>query len=256
VDPWAVAVGVTGIGAAGVYWFVAHRLSQRPIAAPARLAASQFTLWWYGLAASGALGGLEGILGAFKELSFPLAMTFLILNFVLDCALLWGLVGYLTYLYTGKYHLPELTGFYALFFTAAVYYTFAEAPYAVVMKSGAPTILYGTMVNNPLLIAFIIIALVVPEFAAALFYLSLVRRTQDRTIRFRIVLVSSSILMWFLIDLFTSQGGSPALAVIRGALSAGAALLSLIAFYPPESVQRRFGVTAVSSPKTDLSSVA
>jgi hypothetical protein len=248
MDNWAVAVGATDLVAAAFYGYVGRRLSARTVAPDAQFAATQFTLWWYGLAASGIIIAIVNFASTFGALTFPLGMTAYFLTVVVDCLILWGLVGYLTFVYTGRYHLLELTAFYAAFYTAVLYYVFDSAPSSVGLSAGSIAV-HGTVVPPAPLVAFVIFGLIVPEFAGVVAYLSLYRRARDPTRRFRILLVGGGLLLWFLAALFT-PGTAAVWGVVRGALEVAGGALSLVAYLPPARLRSRFGVESIDEATT------
>jgi hypothetical protein len=241
-DAVLLATFLANVLGAFVYAYVGLRLYGRPVSPAARLAVAQFSVWWLGLGVSSALGAFEALLAYAGLLSLAAAFTLLLLVVLLDVVLLWGLVGFLVYVYTGRYHLLELGIFYAAFYVAALYYEILSAPYAVTVVAGVPT-LSVLKVSNPILVGFVIIGLIVPELAAAIFYVSLLRRTRDRIQRYRIALVSSSLFLWFAVNVFvpTSTG---TWTVAKDLLNVVPALLALIAYFPPESIRRRLRWTA------------
>jgi hypothetical protein len=236
--PTAVAVVVVSAVATAVSSYVAYRISRRRVSPEFRLASAQFSLWWGGVGASVALTGLEVVLAALNVLPFPLAMTFYLISIIIDCAFLWALTGFLIYVYTGRYHLLEVTFFYAAFYAFALYWILAQAPYAVTLMAGIPTIEYSV---SPILALTIVIlvGLLAPEIGGAIAYLSLLRRTQDHTARYRIALVGSSILLWFALDAFI-PGTTTAWVLAKSLLEVIPGLMSLFAFMPPEWARRKF----------------
>lgn len=239
--PAAVAAVVVTFGVAAVYLFIGMRLAARPVSPPSRLASVQFALWWGGLGASVGLGGLELLLAVSGLLPFAAAMTIYLLTILVDCTFLWGLVGFLTYVYTGKYHLVEVSTLYAGFYIAFLYWFFAQSPTGVVFEAAQPVWRYGAPANIPLALVLVVL-LIGPEIVGAILYLSLRMRTKDPAQRYRILFVGGGILLWFGLDIFipaTTIGWLLArsiLLVIPGAMS-------LIAYFPPEWARRRYGVT-------------
>jgi hypothetical protein len=247
LDIWAYAIGTANLGATPVYAYVGQRLLQRPVPNAARLPAVQFSLWWVGLGVGSLISGLEGVAAGMGWLAFPAAYTAYLLSLLVDTALLWGLVGYLLYIYTGKYHLFELSAFYAVFYVAAIYYVIGREPYAVVLSAGIPTILYHLNSSGPVF-GFVAFGLLVPEIVASILYLSLLRRTTDRTRRYRIAMVSVSLWMYFVLAFAGSPSSIPAaetFGLVKALLEVVAALVSLFAFFPPELLQRWLRVEAV-----------
>ncbi|HTT74008.1 MAG TPA: hypothetical protein VMG99_07715 [Thermoplasmata archaeon] len=235
---WYLAAAfVTGVLASLGYGYVGVRLYARPVSPASRLAVAQFSVWWLGLGATTALTAVESLLAFAGVLTVPAALTFLLLVVLVDVALLWGLVGFLIYVYTGRYHLVPLTAFYAVFYAAALYYEVLAAPYAFAVQSGVLTFSTPT-VSDPVLTGFVIVGLVVPELVGAVLYLSLLRRTRDRVQRYRIALVGSSLFLWFAISALVPSSTGP-WVVAKNLLEVVPALLSLIAYFPPESIRRR-----------------
>jgi hypothetical protein len=248
-DLTLLAVGATQLVGAVVYSYVGFRIYQRRVAPPARLASAQFTIWWYGLAASGVITGLADWIAAAGALTYPLGITAYLLMILVDVGLLWGLVSYFAYVYSGRYYLLALGGFYAAFYIALLEYIFVQVPSGVTIRGGAPSVVY-TVPANTGLEAFIVLALVVPEFIGVCLYLSLYRRATNVTRRYRILLVGTSLLMWLLVAFFTPST-SNADGLVKGGFEVLASVISLIAFLPPEWVRRRFGVTGIDTSALD-----
>jgi hypothetical protein len=243
-----------GIAAAGIvvsaavafaYLYVGFRLADRVVSPSARLASLQLALWWGGLGATVALGGVEIAFALSNALPLALAITLGLVVDLVDCAFLWGLTGFLVYVYTGKYHLLEVSALYAFLFVAAVYYEFSQIPTGVVFRDGAAALTYA-LAPAPWLAAIIIVVLIGPVLTGAVLYLSLVRRTRVREQRVRIYLVGGGILLWFGLDIIFPSS-TPAWALAHAAVEVLPALMSLIAFYPPARAQRRWGLTVVPS---------
>ncbi len=237
-DQTLVAAAIVSAVATVGYLYVAFRLYQRPVSPAARLASLQFSLWWGGLGVSAAVTVVELILYLGGGLNLDLAVAFSLFVVLLDVVFLWGLTGYLIYLYTGRYHLVPLSAFYAVFYFAALYWEILGHPYALVVQAGALTLLTQT-VHAPALEAFVLLALLVPEIVSAILFLSLVRRSRDPFQRYRILMVGSSILLWFGILAFvpsTTVGWTLA----KGVLEVLPALMCLLAYFPPVGLRRRF----------------
>jgi hypothetical protein len=242
----AAATIVIGLGVASVYLYVGYRLFERVVSPTSRLASIQLALFWGGLGLTILLSALQVLLALANAFALPLALTFVVVDDVIAVVALWGLVGFLTYVYTGRYHLPELGAIYALFFVAAIYYTFAQSPYAVTFVDGAPAVAYA--VAPILWLAGIVIVLLVgPELVGSILYLSLLRRTRVREQRSRIWLVGGAILLWMGTDIFF-PGSSGSWVLVRTLLEVIPGILVLIAFYPPEWAQRRLGLTSSVRP--------
>jgi hypothetical protein len=237
-----VAILLVSLGAAAVYLYVGKRLFERVVATSARLASIQLALFWGGLGVTILLDALEDALALGNSFPVPLALTFVIVADLVAVIALWGLVSFLTYVYTGRYHLFEWGAIYVAFFVMAIYYTLARDPSGVAFAMGAPTIVYSAAAIK-WLEAVIVVILVGPELVGAILYLSLLRRTKVQEQRSRIWLVGGGILLWMGLDLFlpASSGG----AILLGrVLEVIPGVMTLVAFYPPTWAQRRFGLTS------------
>jgi hypothetical protein len=238
--PYAIASISVSVVVAAVFLYVGARLSQRVVPSGARLASAQLSLWWAGVGVTVAITALELTLAVLNVFSFPLALTLYLVTLLVDVTILWALTGFLTYVYTGSYHLTELGALYATFYVLVLYYVTSQGPARVVYQSGALAIGY-TAPAITWLAAVVIVLLVVPELVGAILYVSLVRRTRDHHQRVRIWLVGGGILLWILVDLVVPQS-TAVWVVVHGALEIVPGLMSLFAFFPPAWVRRRFGV--------------
>lgn len=240
--------------ASGIYFIVAYALSRRSVEAHARRAHRAFVLWWAGL-------GVIGIAGAFFSLGVPLgafgpvgARVILYGLVGLIFAMLAGLLYYLLYVYTGNpVNLRRVVLFYAALMVLFVYLTESQEPY--IDDSGAePELAYADErpSGDPLGLAFSL-ALVLPPLAAAVAYLGLYWRVPDTTSRYRILMVSGGIVLWFTYSALNSitQGlldiqDPPFAARLAGQLlGVLAALMVLAAYLPPGPVRRRLHVRSI-----------
>jgi hypothetical protein len=239
---WLFAAGVANLAATPAYWYVGTRLYERPVPARARLPSAQFSILWWGLGLTGAITGVGSLVASVGALTYALGFTLYLLMVIGDCVLLWGMVGYLLYIYTGRYHLVGLTAGYAAFYVIVLYWVNASGPIGVSFATGSLAIQYSHMVGG-LILLLVIVGLIFPEFIAAVLYLSLLPRTHDRTLRFRIAMVSAAVFLFFAVAFFTPAGDVAAL--VRAVLDVGSAGLALFAYFPPEALQRWLGVAAV-----------
>ena len=240
----ALIAALTSFLAVIVYGYIAGRLAVRPVSESTKLTSLQFAIFWGGLAAASGLGGILSLVAVFQLPPLTLVISFLTLDVLAALAALWGLVCYLVFLYTGKRYLVPLTLLYVVEFGLLLYYYSASGASGVSVTLGSVNPTYSTPVGGAFLIIPVIV-LIVPEFVAAFAYLSLYFRTKDPTGRYRIAMVSLSIFAWFGFGIFLGPGafggGATGLLVSRliGILPA---LFILLAYFPPESVRRRFGI--------------
>ena len=245
--PIEVALVVVSLAAAVVDFWIGARLARRPVSASSRLASYQFSLWWIGIGSSAAVNALLIGLALANALPFALAIAIYLTSLLVDCVFLGALVGALTYVYTGAYHLVELGAFYFAFYVALHYWSLSQAPQGVALSAGVPALAFGAPPNG-VLTAAVTIGLIVPGIVASIFYLTLLRESRDRSIRYRIALVGASVLLWFSLEIAIPSSTADWL-LVRSALTVVPGVLSLIALIPPAWVRRRLGVAAPGGPE-------
>jgi hypothetical protein len=249
IQPTLLFSSLFAIAVAGIYGYTGWRLSKRVIHSPeARLAWTSFAVWWYGLAATTLIGGIQNLLGAFGLMSLAVFVTATYVNLLVLCIALWGLVYYLIYLFTGSNRslIPSLV-FYAIYYILLVYYVTASIPDHITIERWTMTLSYA----NPLTESFfvlVIILLLAPQLIGALAYFTIYFRLTDVTQKYRVLLVSWSIIAWFL---------SPAIALIGGlseqdwwqiasrCIGLAAALTILMAYLPPQWLKQRYGIQSL-----------
>jgi hypothetical protein len=221
---------------AGVYSFFGYRLFRRPVSEESRLASAQFAVFWAGIGVTIMIQGAEVALAAFNDLPFALALSLRLMTALVTCAFLWGLVGFLTYVYTGRYHLLELSVFYGSFFFIIMYWILAQEPFSVVISAGVPRLL-GHGLPSAWLSGAVTIGDVVPVVVGAALYLSLYGRTVDPAQRLRICMVGASILLWLALEEWF-PGTTTELLLTKHLLQLIPGLMSFVAFFPPAWVRR------------------
>jgi hypothetical protein len=241
-----VTLAISGVAIVFYVW-VGRRLLQRESSPRSRLASAQFALWFFGLGAALAAGRTELLLALLNTLPYSLAITFSLLNVVIEAIYLWGLVGALVYVYTGRYYLLALGLLYAVFYVVSIYAIFVQGPYGVTVASGSPALVYASPAGANSALALQLIVLV-PELVGACLYLSLLPRSPDRTVRWRIGFVGAGILFWVAVHAFVPSSGYM-MILVKTILDLVPALLAVIGLVPPAWVRRRFGIASTTSPE-------
>jgi hypothetical protein len=244
----ALVVGISSFLGVAIYLYIALRLSRRLVSPEARMPATQFLLFWVGLAASTALSGILSFIAVFQAPPFALTVAFEYYDIVIVAAALWGLISYLFFLYTGRSGIVSVTALYIIEFGLLVYYVSASVPSGVSVTYGEVVLTYSSPLFGPIVDAAVLI-LVIPEFVAGFAYLRLFFRAKERTVRYRIALVSGGILGWFFLDFvdFGSLSGGSLLWLFLGrVLLIIASLIVLMAYYPPRYIREHFGIAAIS----------
>jgi hypothetical protein len=240
--------------AASLYAYVGWRLSRRRVSAEARTASLLFTVWWYGLAGTTVLSGIQALAASLGSLDLPLAITSTYVSLLLICLALWGLLFYLVYVFTGSNRaLWPLTALYIAYYMMLVYYVTAGRPNGIEVRRWGTALAYETPFQG-LAVTIIIVLLLAPQILGALAYLTLYFRVKERTQRYRVALVSLSILVWFGSSFVASNAGlssNDSWQVASKFIGLAAATTILFAYVPPAWIQRRYGIQAVDAPPAE-----
>jgi hypothetical protein len=250
VDEAALVSSVAALLGVIVYLYLGWRLGQRPTTPATRLPALQFALFWVVLGSVSAISGIESLVAVFQVPALDLVVSLLYLEILLLCFLLWALVSYLLFLFTGHGYALPLAGLYAVLYVLLLYYITASVPDAVTVTFGAVGTTDASTVTGPI-VGVLLIILVAPEFIGAISYFTLFFRTNDPTIRYRVALVSWSLIGWFGLSFSgagSALGGTLLGDLIGRSLGLLAAGVILLAYYPPKAIRQRFGVRGLDPP--------
>jgi hypothetical protein len=235
---------------AGIYFYVGRVLSRRRPASPgAGMAWLMFVTWWYALALATLSGGMLSLLGAFGIIGLALFTTITIINLLTTCVALSGLMFYLLYLYTGKTSLLWFVGaFYFFYYGFVVYFVEASEPVGVTINRWNTSLQYQNQIRGPLFMVAITL-LVFPQIISSLAYFMLFFQVNAKTQKYRILLVSWSIIIWFLSSFLANISGLSQQdwwQIVSRLIGLGAALAILFAYQPPSWIKSRFGVAAIA----------
>lgn len=234
-----------------LYGYVGWRLSRRQVEGPSRLALGLFTTWWASLAVISVAGALVRLGVAAGAVSFPLYLTYVYLSLLLLCLALWGLLYYLVYLLTGsRRSFAAITVFYAALFVSYVYLVTAARPQGVTVEGSRIVVDYARELA-PGVTLFFLATLLGPQLVASIGYFRLFFKVDDRTARYRIGLVSSTIFTWFLssaVGAATEATTSDWWLLASSLIALAASLLILAAYLPPRWVRDRWGIAGVDEP--------
>jgi hypothetical protein len=236
--------------AAGTYAYVGWWLSKRVVSsAQARLAWQSFTIWWYALAVTTLIRSFQNLLGALEMIDLTLFITANYISILATCIALWGLLYYLIYLFTGNSRsLVPLTIFYMIYYVFLVYYITASMPNNVEITRWDTNLSYENTLDGPLFVTLIVL-LLLPQIIGGFAYFTIYFRVSDVTQRYRILLVSWSIIVWFLSPVLGLAGGLSEQdwwQLASRLIGLGAASAILIAYLPPRWVKQRYGIISLS----------
>jgi hypothetical protein len=249
IQPTLLFGAALAILSAIIYYYVGRVLSRRRVASPdARLAWTLFVVWWYALASSTLVGALLSLLGAFGITELPLFVTLTQVNLLAICIALFGLMYYLLYLFTGNRRLLiPLTIFYIVYYILIIYYVQARVPVGVSVGRWNATLDYEQPAGG-LLFALALLLLIFPQVIGSLAYFSLYFRVKDPTQRYRILLVSWSIIIWFMSSFLASISGLSQQnwwQITSRLIALCASLMILLAYDPLPWIRRRLGVSSI-----------
>jgi hypothetical protein len=250
IQPTLLFSALFGLLAAGIYTYVGWRLSKRVISSSrAQLAWGSFTVWWYGLATTTLIGAFLSLFGAVGVTSLPLFVTATYINLLIICLALCGLLYYLIYLFTGSSNsLILLAIFYLMYYMLLVYYITASAPGGVEVERWRTRIVYHSELTGPFFVV-ILVLLLLPQILGGLAYFTLYFRVSDTTQKYRILLVSWSIIIWFISPLIAEAGGLAQQdwwQLTSRCIGLAAALTILMAYLPPRWLKQRYGILSLS----------
>lgn len=215
-----------------------------------RRAVRLFALWWYALAALTLVGTMRTALAAFGVTDMTLHHALSWLSVLPLAAALWGLVSYLAFIYTGSPTAFRLsTLFHGALLVALAWLVAVRPPTGVVLGAYSAQLQYDSELP-PAATAALLAGIILPALAAAVGYASLYFRTNDRSARYRIAMVSGAFVMWFGIAGFATPTGLNELAwwpVASRVVAFVATLMVLAAYQPPRWAREAFGLRAAAA---------
>jgi hypothetical protein len=138
--------------------------------------------------------------------------------------------------------------FYIAYYLLLIYYIQARIPVDVTVGRWNAGLVFERQAGGPLFYIALLL-LVFPQIIGSLAYFTLYFQVKNPTQKYRILLVSWSIIIWFMsafLASITGIGQQDWWQVISRLIGLGAAFIILIAYQPPFSIQRRFGVTPIT----------
>jgi hypothetical protein len=240
---------------AGIYLYVGWRLSKRLVfSAEARLAWQSFTMWWYGLAVTTLIGGLLNLFGALGLTRLPVFVTATYVNLQVSCLALFGLFYYLIFLFTGNSRwFKPLAGLYIVYYILLVYYVTASSPTDVSLERWGASLAYREPLTSPFLI-ILLVSLFGSQVLGGFAYFTLFFQVPDLTQKYRILLISWSIILWFIspfVGIAAELNEQDWWQLLSRLLGLGAALTILMAYLPPRWLKERYGILSLSEESTE-----
>lgn len=226
-----------------IFAYVAWRLGKRVVTDPAANAAFRlFRLWWLAAAIAGLAAPLRIALylGGLLPPWAYLASEHLVV--IVACAGLAALIGNLAYLHWGdRSKWIGIAIAYAVLAVALIgYLDWLGEPVSI--RDNGWTLVPESARAAPLVVSVAALCLLVgPPMAGAIGYLLLLRHAPDATARYRIILLSVSLLLWFgstLLTVALGLSGLAAFALGQG-MGVASACAALAAYDPPGPIRQR-----------------
>lgn len=229
--------------AALLYVAVAVAIRQRE-ARPAGVqrASGMFMLWWCGLAAVTALGGLNAVLVSLWEPPVSLVVGLQFLTLPAACMGLAGLLYYLLYLFTGRggFFWLLVVG-YALYCGFLIRSLAGWGPVGIEASFWEVSLVYAEPAS-PAVRASLFFLLLLPQLTAAVALLGFGFRLPRSASRVRVLVVASGVLAWFGSAVLASALGvdtEPAWEFVELVVPVAVAAAVLLVHRPPEWLQAR-----------------
>lgn len=238
------------LAAAVIYFFVGRGLRERQLKdEDAQRAWRYFVVWWTGLAFSTLISTLMNFLGFLNVMDLAIFVSLSHLNSFVISLSVAGLVYYLLYLFTGNSKLFNPTiALYALFYALTIYFVQSNNPIGVEVTPWNTTLIYEHGPEGPFFFVLLVF-LIFPTLFGSLFYLSLFFRIRDRSQRFRILIVSLSIIIWFGSSFLVSAAGpaeNNVWPIISRLMGIAAATAIYFAYFPPGWLAEKLNVSAIT----------
>jgi hypothetical protein len=245
-----VLAGIIAGSVGATYAYVATVLARRADVSPeGRRAMRLFVLWWAMLGVNLFAGGLTYVLAGTVGVSLAWQTSEALLQRLLLAASLVGLMGYMLYVLSGRTRVVPLGAVYAAYFVWLVYGLVQQEPIAVASYRWRTDLVYAKP-PNPVGEVASFLLIVLPPVVASVAYLRLLPNAPSVSQRWRISVVASAILVWWVVAVLAGQPGlldDEPVQLAGRALSVATALAVLAAFHPPSWVRRRYGVEGYAS---------
>lgn len=226
-----------GLAYLTVGWLLMARTAAPENAASLRL----FRVWWFSIGTNKLVAVIAGLGGAYGVIGAPAYLAALHVNFPILALSLGSLMGYLLFLLRGRTFGVAVGVAYALYYLVLEYNFVAASPTGFAVGAWR-TYHVSAGASPPLTGALVLAGLVLPQVVASVALMLHVPRAADRDVRYRLVLVASSILLWTASVLFVAWptfDTSPGLQVASRVVGLVGASSALSAYRPPAWVSHR-----------------
>lgn len=238
--------------AAGIYSAVGNVVRARPVSQDAMLARRAFTTWWYAVAAVTAAGALTTIVGAYEAWTLSALVTYTQVVLLLIVLALGGLFYYFYYLFTGQRNSwTWILGAYAAYAISILYYIAASQPIGLEpAPQGGQQLAYANDLSESTFAAILGALLLLPVLGGAIGYISLIRKVEGRSAKFRLASVAGAFIFWFGTSFLAGQvdvDTRPWWPWVSQGIAVLSASVVYAAFNPPKWLAAWLGVEGYSS---------
>lgn len=218
VIPTLAFAALVSLATATLLVHVGRTVRERDVSPDARLAARMFAVWWMSIGIGIGVIALRDLAVALTAPPGPVVTSLAIaaryVYLLALCVAVWALLYYLVYLFSGrKGTLWPLAAVYGSIFAAIAYFTTILEPAGVRVESWVVHVEYARAQELARTGAaarrMFVFALLLPQILAALAYFSLIFRVRTRAQKFRVAVVSWSLVIWLgssLLAVTTSLG--------------------------------------------------
>jgi Kef-type K+ transport system membrane component KefB len=143
--------------------------------------------------------------------------------------------------------LVPLAIFYIFYYALLVYYITASVPESINVDRWRASLDYRAPQTGPFFV-FLLILLLLPQVIGGFAYFTLYFRVTEATQKYRVLLVSWSIIIWFLSPFIAIAGGLSEQdwwQLTSRLIGLAAALTILMAYLPPRWLKERYGIISL-----------
>lgn len=230
-----------------LYAYVGRVIIKRHVQGDAKLASTLFATFWFALGAATVVGAVNTLMGWMGVADVSAYVTIVQVSFLVILIGIWALMYYLAYLFTGNRSLLVPISAYYLAFYAFIVYLIVLVDFNGVTVGEWNVSLESAEDPSPAVGLAFALALIVPPLVGAVAYARLFFKVEGATQRYRIGMVSGTILAWFgssLAATLLQQSSSPAWQIASRIIGVLAAMLVYFAYRPPQWIQTRYGIEA------------
>lgn len=241
-----------------LYVFIGLRLGEKKYSDSSdAFAWRAFRYWWFGMGANAGLNALSVLTLAMNVTALPIFILFSVSATLAASAALWGLLTYLTYVFTGKDRSRLVAAFYIAFALFLFYSIYSFQPTGVAMGEWQVSMQYANTPQGASGFTYavgLILLLGLPPVIASIGMFLLFLRIKERSSKYRAGLVSTGIFMLFgltyivplILYPFGLRTGDiswwPTAIRLVGIV---ALVVIYFAYFPPHFIQKQLKVTTV-----------